>query len=279
MESVLPSRIFFGFHVPIEWAESYTENEYFVIFITMIHRIDLSQEVKNKILQNVVMTGLRSHSFAPHTLEKMQHLMYQVQQFSPRPYLFSHEYPRGGAPLLGAIEFDIVYHYKSHTFCVLINDYIGEMSALFDTLNGVVYLKSNEKKVRMKYNHFVIDDLILAETPEWHRLPIREDLFGYRAYRKEIIATKITAKIPKYEMKPLIPSFRTPEGNHFTETMLSSLLEEMTPLNETLWNTRMEDSTENDSIVLFEYFLELFWFVHNYVNFNISFHYSMWKEI
>jgi hypothetical protein len=275
------SKAFFGFYVPKEWAPYKTEMEYFDQFMTTISDLDLTCDTKNKILGNVIQESLQISSFRPDTLERFRHLMYPTPLFTPRPYLFSHEYPSGGVSLFRPIEFDILYnpHHMSRSCVLVVNDHLGQMTAMFDTSNGVVYTKRNDQQIKMKIGYFTDDTFFVAETPEWHRLPVREDLFGYRAYRREVIAMKICKKSTPYKWETLTPSFRTEHGTGFTETMLGLLLEEMQDLNQLLWNCRQADSTIEDSICFFQRYLELIWFVHNYVNFNISLHYSMWKEI
>ena len=275
------SQFFFGFYVQKEWASVKTETQYFNEFVTCIQGLELTRDAKNSILANVIRESMKISSFRPDTLERFRHLMYNTPLFTPRPYLFSHEYPSGGASLFRPIEFDIIYncHHLSHSCVLVVNDHLGQMTAMFDTSHGVVYTKKNDEQVKMKLGHFTGDNFFVAETPEWEGLPVRDDLFGYRAYRRDIIATKLSKKPTPYKWETLTPSFRTEEQNGFTETMIYLLLEEIQYLNQLLWNLRQEDSTIEDSTRFFQRFLELYWFVHNYINFNISLHYSMWKEI
>lgn len=275
------SKAFFGFYVPKEWASVKTETEYFNEFMSCFDGLELTRDFKNRILKNVIQHSLQISSFRSDSFERFSHLMYPTPLFSIRPYLFSHEYPSGGAPLFRPIEFDILYHphHHSRSCHLVINDHLGQMTAMFDTSNGVVYTKRNDEQIKMKIGYFTDDAFFVAETPEWERLPVCDDLFGYRAYRREVIAKKISTKMPKYKWETLIPSFRTEHGTGFTETMLCLLLDEMQELNQLLWNSRQSDSTMEDSIRFYQRYLELIWFVHNYVNFNISLHYSMWKEI
>ena len=275
------SKAFFGFYIPKEWATVKTETEYFNQFMSCFDGLELTSDIKNRILGNVIQQNMQISSFRTDSFERFSHLMYPTPLFSIRPYLFCNEYPSGGVPLFRPIEFDILYnpHHMSRSCVLVVNDHLGQMTAMFDTSHGVVYTKRNDEQIKMKMGHFTGDTFFVAETPEWERLPIRDDLYGYRAYRREVIATKISKKSTPYKWEKLIPSFHTEHGNGFTETRLYLLLEEMTYLNQLLSDSRQEDSTIEDSIRFFQRYLELIWFVHNYINFNISLHYSMWKEI
>lgn len=275
------SKAFFGFYVPKYWATVKTDTQYFNNFMCNINGLELTRDVRNRILMSVIKESLEISSFRIDSLQRFRHLMFPTPLFTPRPYLFCHEYPSGGVPLFRPIEFDILYnpHYMSHSCVLVINDHLGQMSAMFDTSHGVVYTKKNNEQIKMKIADFTNDSFFVAGTPEWQQLPIREDLFGYRAYRREIIATKLSNKSNTYKWEKLIPSFHTEHGNSFTETMLYFLLEEINDLNQLLWNSRQTDYTIEDSENFFQRYLELIWFIHNYVNFNISLHYSMWKQI
>ncbi len=276
-EKIPLSQIFFGFHVPDD-LKHLQEYDYFKDYILRSNMMYLTSDQKNEIFRNMIISCISQSIFKMKIMETFQHLIFPSPRFTPRPYMFSHEYPVGGAHLAKVIEFDMTYSYQTHSVRLILNDYIGGYTAMFDCKNGVVFMKSNKTGHKMINRHFSNDPLIQYESPEWYELPIREDFNGFRGFRREVLSMSIKRPLPRVELKRLCPSFRTSSGNGFTETALHNLLCEMEYLNEILYESKMERSIEKE-IEFFQRYLELHWFISNYINFNISFHYSMWREL
>lgn len=264
--------VIYAFHVPEDLIERVSVEDYFWQYIIKSQGFDFTDQQKNDILKEVVQSFFQKSVFHFDTLEEFQHLIFPSPRFSIKPYLFAHEYPIAGISLLRPIDIDLTYCSKRHSILVIVNDYIGHFSAMFDTNHKVVYIKTNHTYEKMSYAYFVDDPIIHYESDEWMRLSIRDDLFGYRMFNREVISMKISNKIPSFSLQRICPSF---QSSDFIQHCIYQLLGEMDYINDMLWKCSEDTSFE---YYFLKRYLELYIFVHNYINFNISLHHTLWNE-
>jgi hypothetical protein len=266
------SQVIYALHIPSSLDGRISIHEYFWDYIIGRLGHDFSLETKDEIFDDLIQSFFKKSVFRSDSFKEFQHLMFPTSRFSLRPYIFAHEYPLGSISLFRPIDIDLTYCPKRNSVVIILNDYIGHFSAMFDTNHKVVHIKINDTYENMLYRDFSDDPIIEYESESWNQLGVREDLFGYRIFHREVIIGHMPRKLATLSLRPIVPSFHS---FSFLQHCFYQLLCEMDYLNDLLWKCEEDISLQTSFL---RRYLELNVFTHNYINFNISLHHTLWNE-